>query len=30
MDDAKLRPDGAVQVFILDPDNHVIELCSGP
>ena len=30
MDDAKLRPDGAVQVFILDPDNHIIELCSGP
>ncbi|HAP07486.1 MAG TPA: glyoxalase [Planctomycetaceae bacterium] len=30
LDDAKLRPDGAVQVFVLDPDNHVIELCSGP
>jgi catechol 2,3-dioxygenase-like lactoylglutathione lyase family enzyme len=30
MDDARLRPDGAVQVFLLDPDNHVIELCSGP
>lgn len=30
LDDAKLRPDGAVQVFVLDPDYHVIELCSGP
>ena len=30
LDDAKLRPDGAVQVFVVDPDNHVIELCSGP
>jgi len=28
IDDAKLRPDGAVQVFLADPDNHVIELCT--
>lgn len=27
---AKLRPDGATQVFVLDPDGHVIELCSPP
>lgn len=26
--DAKLRPDGAVQVFLADPDGHVIELCT--
>jgi len=24
----KNRPDGAVQVFICDPDGHVVELCS--
>ena len=30
LDDAKLRPDGAVQVFLTDPDHHVLELCSGP
>lgn len=24
----KSRPDGAVQVFVTDPDGHVIELCS--
>ena len=24
----KRRPDGAIQTFILDPDRHVIELCS--
>lgn len=30
LDDAKLRPDGAVQVFLTDPDNHVIELCTSP
>lgn len=23
----KLRPDGARQLFIVDPDGHVIELC---
>lgn len=26
----KLRPDGAVQTFVFDPDGHVIELCSPP
>ncbi len=26
--DAKHRPDGAVQVFVHDPDGHVIEFCS--
>ncbi len=30
LDDAKLRPDGAVQVFLTDPDYHVVELCSTP
>ena len=30
IDDAKLRPDGAVQVFFADPDHHVVELCSSP
>ncbi len=30
LDDAKLRPDGAVQVFLTDPDHHVVELCSAP
>jgi catechol 2,3-dioxygenase-like lactoylglutathione lyase family enzyme len=24
----KLRPDGAIQLFINDPDGHLIELCS--
>src|SRR6478736_9523049 len=24
----KLRPDGAEQIFVRDPDGHVIELCS--
>ena len=28
VDDAKTRPDGAVQVFLADPDGHVIELCT--
>ena len=28
--DAKLRPDGAVQVFVSDPDGHLVELCSMP
>ena len=27
---AKERPDGAVQVFVNDPDGHVVELCSPP
>lgn len=26
----KARPDGYVQVFITDPDGHVVELCSSP
>ena len=30
VDDAKSRPDGAVQVFLTDPDGHVIELCTSP
>jgi len=28
VDDAKTRPDGAVQVFLADPDGHVVELCT--
>lgn len=24
------RPDGAVQLFVSDPDGHVVELCSPP
>lgn len=28
LSDAKLRPDGAVQVFLVDPDQHVVELTS--
>ena len=27
---AKERPDGAVQVFVEDPDGHVVELCQVP
>ena len=26
--DAKLRPDGAVQMFLADPDGHIVELCT--
>ena len=26
----KRRPDGAIQVFVTDPDGHVVELCSPP
>jgi catechol 2,3-dioxygenase-like lactoylglutathione lyase family enzyme len=26
----KLRPDGYVQLYVTDPDGHVIELCSLP
>ncbi|QDT38685.1 VOC family protein [Stratiformator vulcanicus] len=29
LDPPKLRPDGACQVFVTDPDGHVVELCSG-
>jgi catechol 2,3-dioxygenase-like lactoylglutathione lyase family enzyme len=24
----RIRPDGAVQVFVQDPDGHLVELCS--
>lgn len=27
---AKRRPDGATQVFVRDPDGHLVELCSLP
>jgi catechol 2,3-dioxygenase-like lactoylglutathione lyase family enzyme len=26
----KARPDGAAQVFVCDPDGHIVELCSPP
>ncbi|HCS55705.1 VOC family protein [Rubinisphaera sp.] len=26
----KFRPDGAVQIFLADPDGHVVELASDP
>ena len=26
----KPRPDGYIQVFVMDPDGHVVELCSPP
>lgn len=26
----RLRPDGAEQVFLVDPDGHFIELCTPP
>lgn len=26
----KLRPDGAGQIFLADPDGHIIELFTGP
>lgn len=26
----KTRPDGAYQIFLIDPDGHWIELCSRP
>ena len=28
VDDAKTRPDGAIQMFVADPDGHVVELCT--
>ena len=28
IEDPKLRPDGAVQTFVGDPDGHLVELCS--
>jgi catechol 2,3-dioxygenase-like lactoylglutathione lyase family enzyme/uncharacterized protein YunC (DUF1805 family) len=30
VDGPKLRPDGYCQVFVTDPDGHMIELCSRP
>lgn len=27
---AKTRPDGAVQIFLADPDGHFVELCTVP
>ena len=30
LSEAKPRPDGYIQVFVTDPDGHVIELCSPP
>lgn len=26
----KVRPDGAIQIYVVDPDGHVIELCTPP
>lgn len=26
----RIRPDGATQIFLKDPDGHVIELCTPP
>src|SRR5687768_16418566 len=26
----KLRPDGASQIFVVDPDGHYVELCTLP
>jgi lactoylglutathione lyase len=26
----RLRPDGALQLYIIDPDGHYIELCTAP
>lgn len=28
VDEPKKRPDGAIQMFVCDPDGHVIELCT--
>ncbi|APZ90673.1 VOC family protein [Fuerstiella marisgermanici] len=28
IDDPKRRPDGAIQMFVADPDSHVVELCT--
>jgi len=28
--DPKLRPDGYVQTFCMDPDGHTVELFSAP
>ncbi len=29
-DGPKTRPDGALQLYVFDPDRHVVELFSGP
>ncbi|MEX2175703.1 MAG: VOC family protein [Pirellulaceae bacterium] len=26
----RLRPDGALQIFVIDPDDHYVELCTPP
>lgn len=26
----KIRPDGAIQIFISDPDGHCVEICTPP
>ena len=26
----RTRPDGAYQIYLIDPDGHYIELCTGP
>ncbi|GIW92356.1 MAG: glyoxalase [Pirellulaceae bacterium] len=26
----RTRPDGAIQIYVVDPDGHYIELCSPP
>ncbi len=26
----RLRPDGALQIYVKDPDGHTIELCTAP
>ena len=26
----RLRPDGALQIYVVDPDGHYIELCTPP
>jgi catechol 2,3-dioxygenase-like lactoylglutathione lyase family enzyme len=26
----KPRPDGYMQIFVTDPDGHIVELCSPP
>jgi catechol 2,3-dioxygenase-like lactoylglutathione lyase family enzyme/uncharacterized protein YunC (DUF1805 family) len=30
LDGPKPRPDGYIQIFVTDPDGHVVELCSMP
>jgi catechol 2,3-dioxygenase-like lactoylglutathione lyase family enzyme len=30
LSEVKPRPDGYLQVFVTDPDGHVVELCSAP